>query len=165
MPRLSYAEIPENLIDGLALVDTEGRFMESNAAFREIVTRHADLVYASALRQARSPELARDIAQTVFSDLVRKAPALAQSLPDTASLVGWLYRSTRFEAHTQMRDERRRQAVSRGFGPFAGGVCPAYRRASAIEGTADGRLGRDSRRRAGRRQSLSRHGMAKCRGD
>ncbi len=85
----------------------------SDAAFREIVTRHADLVYASALRQARSPELARDIAQTVFSDLVRKAPALAQSLPDTASLVGWLYRSTRFEAHTQMRDERRRQARER----------------------------------------------------
>jgi RNA polymerase sigma factor (sigma-70 family) len=85
----------------------------SEAAFREIVTRHADLVYASALRQARSPELARDIAQTVFADLVRKAPALGQSLAENASLVGWLYRSTRFEAHTQLRDDRRRQARER----------------------------------------------------
>ena len=48
-------------------------------AFREIVIRHADLVYASALRQARSPELARDIAPTVFTDLRRKAPALRQN--------------------------------------------------------------------------------------
>lgn len=85
----------------------------SEAAFREIVTRHADLVYASALRQARSPELARDIAQTVFADLVRKAPALGQILTENASLVGWLYRSTRFEAHTQLRDDRRRQARER----------------------------------------------------
>jgi DNA-directed RNA polymerase specialized sigma24 family protein len=45
-----------------------------DAAFTEIVTRHADLVYASALRQVNSPELARDIAQTVFTDRARKAP-------------------------------------------------------------------------------------------
>jgi RNA polymerase sigma factor (sigma-70 family) len=85
----------------------------NDAAFREIVTRHADLVYASALRQVSSPELARDIAQTVFADLVRKAPALGQTLAENASLVGWLYRSTRFEAHTQLRDDRRRQARER----------------------------------------------------
>src|SRR5690349_3679327 len=85
----------------------------NEAAFREIVTRHADLVYASALRQVRSPELARDIAQTVFADLVRKAPALGQILAESASLVGWLYRSTRFAALTQLRDDRRRQARER----------------------------------------------------
>ncbi|MBI3853038.1 MAG: sigma-70 family RNA polymerase sigma factor [Verrucomicrobia bacterium] len=85
----------------------------NEAAFREIVTRHADLVYASALRQVSSPELARDIAQTVFSHLVRKAPALGKTLADNASLVGWLYRTTRYEANTQMRDNRRRQARER----------------------------------------------------
>jgi RNA polymerase sigma factor (sigma-70 family) len=85
----------------------------NEAAFREIVTRHADLVYASALRQARSPELARDIAQTVFADLVRRAPSLGQTLSENASLVGWLYRSTRFETHTRLRDDRRRQARER----------------------------------------------------
>src|SRR5690349_24264615 len=85
----------------------------NEAAFREIVTRHADLVYASALRQVRSPDLARDIAQSVFADLVRKAPALGQSLAENASLVGWLYRSTRYAANTQMRNDRRRQARER----------------------------------------------------
>src|SRR5436309_7058294 len=85
----------------------------NEAAFREIVTRHAGLVYASALRQVRSPELARDIAQTVFTDLVRKALSLGQTLAENASLVGWLYRSTRFAAHTQLRDDRRRHARER----------------------------------------------------
>src|SRR5438128_369863 len=81
--------------------------------FREIVTRHAGLVYASALRQVGSPELAHDIAQTVFSDLARKAPSLGQTLAENASLVGWLYRSTRFAAHTRLRNDWRRQARER----------------------------------------------------
>ena len=85
----------------------------SEAAFREIVTRHADLVYAAALRQVRSPELAQDIAQTVFTDLLRKAPSLGQTLSENASLVGWLYRSTRFAAHKRLRDDWRRQARER----------------------------------------------------
>jgi len=85
----------------------------NEAAFREIVTRHADLVYASALRQVRSPELARDIAQSVFADLVRKAPSLGQTLAENASLVGWLYRSTRFAAHKQLRNDRRRKVRER----------------------------------------------------
>src|SRR6266699_806510 len=85
----------------------------TEAAFREIVTRHADLVYASALRQVASPELAHDIAQTVFTDLARKAPSLGQTLAENASLVGWLYRGTRFAAHTQLRGDRRRQARER----------------------------------------------------
>ena len=43
------------------------------AAFREIVIRHTDLIYSSALRQMRSPDLAQDVAQSVFTDLARKA--------------------------------------------------------------------------------------------
>jgi len=85
----------------------------NEAAFREIVHRHADLVYASALRQVRSPELARDIAQNVFSDLARKSRSLAGTLTGNASLLGWLYRSTCFEALTQLRDDRRRHARER----------------------------------------------------
>jgi hypothetical protein len=34
----------------------------SEAAFAEIVTRHADLIYSAALRQVESPDLARDVA-------------------------------------------------------------------------------------------------------
>lgn len=38
-------------------------------AFREIVTRHANLVYSEALRQVNSPDLTRDLAQGVVTDL------------------------------------------------------------------------------------------------
>ena len=85
----------------------------NEAAFRELVSRHADVIYASALRQVTSPDLAQDIAQSVFTDLARKAQTLAGTLTGDASLLGWLYRSTRFLALNQMRDDRRRQARER----------------------------------------------------
>jgi RNA polymerase sigma factor (sigma-70 family) len=77
-------------------------------AFREIVTRHTDLVYSAALRQVNSPALARDLAQGVFTDLARKARPLSEKLAGGSSLVGWLYRSTRFAALKHIRDDRRR---------------------------------------------------------
>lgn len=77
-------------------------------AFREIVTRHTDLVYCAALRQVNSPDLARDLAQSVFTDLARKARPLAEKLGEASSLVGWLYRSTRFAALKHLRDNHRR---------------------------------------------------------
>lgn len=82
-------------------------------AFRELVNRHAGLVYASALRQVTSPDLARDVAQSVFTDLARKASVLAETLTENSSLLGWLYRSTRFTALNQLRDDRRRLARKR----------------------------------------------------
>ena len=81
------------------------------AAFREIVDRHADLVYSAALRQVLSEDLARDAAQTVFTALARKASLLARN--PSASLVGWLYRGTRFIALNQLREDRRRQLRER----------------------------------------------------
>jgi RNA polymerase sigma factor (sigma-70 family) len=83
------------------------------SAFREIVARHTNLVYSAALRQAASPDLALDVAQNVFSDLARKARPLANSMEENASLLGWLFRSTRFTALNQLRDDRRRQARER----------------------------------------------------
>jgi len=83
------------------------------AAFREIVVRHTDAVYSAALRQVSSPDLARDAAQSVFTDLARKAPSLARTLDANASLLGWLYRSTRFAALNQWRDDHRRQTRER----------------------------------------------------
>ena len=85
----------------------------SEPAFAGIVARHTDLVYSAAWRQTGSPELAREIAQSVFTDLARKARALAGGLTPEASLTGWLYRSTRYEVLTVLRDERRRQAHQR----------------------------------------------------
>jgi RNA polymerase sigma factor (sigma-70 family) len=87
----------------------------SEPAFAEIVARHTDLVYSAAFRQTGSPELAREIAQSVFTDLARKARTLARSSRPDDSLAGWLYRSTRFATLTRLRGERRRQAHERQF--------------------------------------------------
>ncbi|EEF62869.1 RNA polymerase, sigma-24 subunit, ECF subfamily [Pedosphaera parvula Ellin514] len=83
---------------------------DNEAAFREIVVRHTGLVYGSALRQVASPDLAQDVAQSVFTDLARKAKSMTRTLDEHASLLGWLYRSTRFAALTQLRNDHRRQA-------------------------------------------------------
>lgn len=79
------------------------------AAFTALVSRHTDLVYSAALRQVASPDLAQDVTQSVFIDLARKAPALLLKADSCASLVGWLYRSTRLAALTLLRDARRRE--------------------------------------------------------
>jgi RNA polymerase sigma factor (sigma-70 family) len=80
----------------------------TEAAFAEIVARHTDLVYSAALRQVYSPDLARDATQSVFTDLARKARSVSANLSPAASLVGWLYRGTRFAARDLYRNETRR---------------------------------------------------------
>ena len=80
----------------------------AEAAFAEIVARHTDLVYSAALRQVYSPDLARDVTQSVFTDLAGKAHAVSANLSPEASLVGWLYRGTRFAARDLYRNETRR---------------------------------------------------------
>jgi len=74
-------------------------------AFAEIVRRHLDLVHSAALRQVRSPQLAEEVAQSVFTDLARNARRLA---PDTI-LTAWLYQVTRRTAIDVVRREARRQ--------------------------------------------------------
>lgn len=77
------------------------------AAFAELVRRHVDLVYAVALRQAGGDaHLARDVVQTVFVALARKAATLA----GRGVLAGWLYRATHYAAADAVRAERRRKA-------------------------------------------------------
>jgi DNA-directed RNA polymerase specialized sigma24 family protein len=83
------------------------------AAFRELVTRHTALVYSAALRQVYSPDLAGDIAQSVFTDLARKARPLAEKLPAGGSLAGWLHRGTRYATLSHLRDTRCRLANER----------------------------------------------------
>jgi RNA polymerase sigma factor (sigma-70 family) len=78
----------------------------SEDAFAELVRRHLDLVYSAALRQVNGDvHLAQDVAQTVFSDLARKAAAVS-SRP---ALTGWLYTSTHFAANKAVRTEQRRR--------------------------------------------------------
>ena len=80
----------------------------AEAAFAEIVARHTDLIYSAALRQVYSSDLARDVTQSVFTDLARKARTVSANLSPEASLVGWLYRGTRFAARDLYRNETRR---------------------------------------------------------
>jgi RNA polymerase sigma factor (sigma-70 family) len=79
----------------------------SEEAFAELVRRHLPAVYAVALRQVGGDaHLARDVAQSVFIDLARKAAPLAHR----PVLAGWLFRSARFAAAKAVRADRRRQA-------------------------------------------------------
>jgi RNA polymerase sigma factor (sigma-70 family) len=78
----------------------------SEDAFAELVKRHVNLVYSAALRQVNGDDhLARDIAQTVFTDLARKAGSLARR----ENLAGWLYTSAHFAAAKAVRGETRRR--------------------------------------------------------
>jgi RNA polymerase sigma factor (sigma-70 family) len=78
----------------------------SEEAFAELVRRHVNLVYSAALRQVNGDaHLAQDVAQTVFTDLARKAPALSRR----ATLAGWPYTSAHFAAAKTARTENRRR--------------------------------------------------------
>jgi len=85
----------------------------SESAFTEIVARYTDLVYSAAVRQVGSPDLGRDVAQSVFSDLARKAGSLTRKMKESERLMGWLYRGTRYESLPILRAERRRVARER----------------------------------------------------
>ena len=83
---------------------------DSESAFRELVTRYFGLVYSTALRLVGGDtHLAEDVAQTVFSDLARKA----HGLPGGATLGGWLHQRTYNVAAPMMRAQRRRQSRER----------------------------------------------------
>jgi RNA polymerase sigma factor (sigma-70 family) len=78
----------------------------SQDAFGELVKRHVNLVYSAAFRQANGDEhLAKDVAQTVFTDLARKANSLSRR----ENLTGWLYTSAHFAAAKIVRGENRRR--------------------------------------------------------
>jgi len=89
-------------------------------AFAELVRRHVDLVHSAALRQVRSPQLAEEVAQSVFTDLARNAHRLISGrdassprgggdAPSLGSLTPWLYQDTRRTAIDVVRRESRRQ--------------------------------------------------------
>lgn len=85
------------------------RFAESGDenAFQDLVSRHVNLVYSTALRLLNGDtHMAEDVAQKVFTDLARKAA----SLPKDVVLSGWLYEASRFAAANTVRGEQRRKA-------------------------------------------------------
>ncbi len=78
----------------------------SEEAFGELVRRHLNLVYFTALRRTNSDaHLAEEVAQLVFVTLARQA----RSLQRHSVLSGWLYVATRHAAAKAMRAEQRRK--------------------------------------------------------
>ena len=61
-----------------------------DAAFAEIVRRHAPMVYGAALRQTGDAHQAQEVTQAVFLLLVRKASGMNGSVV----LGAWLFRAT-----------------------------------------------------------------------
>jgi RNA polymerase sigma factor (sigma-70 family) len=79
---------------------------EGQDAFKALVERHLNLVYSAALRQVRSPELAEEVSQWVFTQLACHSAALK---PGTI-LAAWLHQVTYHAAIDVVRREARRQA-------------------------------------------------------
>jgi RNA polymerase sigma factor (sigma-70 family) len=77
----------------------------SEAAFQQLVERHLPMVYSAAHRMVRDSELARDVAQSVFTTLMQKA----HTIRPPQVLGGWLYNTTRHLAMNTVRAEQRRR--------------------------------------------------------
>jgi RNA polymerase sigma factor (sigma-70 family) len=92
------------MMSDLDLLDQYVR-LHRQEAFAALVDRHLKLVYSAALRQVRSPELAKEVTQSVFVDLARNA---GEWTPQTV-LTAWLYQVTRCTAINVVRGESRRQ--------------------------------------------------------
>src|SRR4051794_35925406 len=78
-------------------------------AFDELVSRHLDWVYSSALRQVRDPHLADDVTQAVFLALSQQAGKLAGGVDLTA----WLFRVTQRTSAMAIRSLVRRRKHER----------------------------------------------------
>ncbi len=78
----------------------------SEEAFQDLVKRHLPLVYSVAMRKVGGDaHLAEDVAQTVFTDLARKASKLCGH----PALTGWLFTSAHYAAAKAVRTEARRR--------------------------------------------------------
>ena len=89
----------------------EGR---DEAAFTELVRRHASMVYGAALRQTGNPHQAQEVTQAVFLLLVRKAPGMN----DSVVLGSWLFRAAQYAANDLRKVQRRRAARETSLDPM-----------------------------------------------
>jgi uncharacterized protein (TIGR03435 family) len=91
-------------LEDMALV-REFAVQQSETAFETLVARHLDLVHSAAVRQVGDPHLAEEITQAVFLILARKAASLRAG----TFLTGWLFKTTRYAAATELRAIARRR--------------------------------------------------------
>jgi RNA polymerase sigma factor (sigma-70 family) len=97
------------------MTDTQRLLVEyaekgSESAFRELVTRYINLVYAAALRLVDGDtQLAEDVTQMVFINLAKKARTLSREV----MLGGWLHQNTFHVATKVRRAEHRRKSRER----------------------------------------------------
>src|ERR1041384_517932 len=92
------------------LLQRYARYGEQSA-FADLVRRHIDLVFATALRKVADAGAAQEIAQNVFSALARQAWRFA---PDD-SLPSWLHKAALLESKNWLRGElgrRRRERTA-----------------------------------------------------
>ena len=83
---------------------------DADSAFTELVRRHLDAVYSSALRRLGGDAAgAADLSQQVFSELARQAASLKRH----PALIAWLFTTTRQLASRAIRDEVRRRQRER----------------------------------------------------
>lgn len=101
-----------------------------DAAFAELVARHADMVYAAATRQVGRSGLAEDVTQAAFILLARKASRIGAGVVVAA----WLHKATRYSALNAMRIEQRRRVHERMAGEQA--AAAALQRAEPAKATA-----------------------------
>jgi DNA-directed RNA polymerase specialized sigma24 family protein len=83
--------MPASLTDAQLL--REFATSRDERAFAELVTRHQDMVFSTALRRTGRSDMAADVAQHVFLALATKAAWLSTR----ATVGGWLYKSTLLE--------------------------------------------------------------------
>jgi RNA polymerase sigma factor (sigma-70 family) len=93
-----------NWTDQQLLQDYAGS--KSETAFAELVRRHVDFAYSTALRLVCDSHLAQDVTQGVFVALAQNA----RQLTEHPVLSGWLHRTTRNLAANIVRSETRRRA-------------------------------------------------------
>jgi len=75
------------------------------SAFADVVRRHLDLVFGTALRKVEDASAAQEVAQNVFAALARKAWHFA---PDD-SVPAWLHKTALLECNSWLRGELRRR--------------------------------------------------------
>jgi RNA polymerase sigma factor (sigma-70 family) len=78
---------------------------QSERAFEELVRRHINFVYSSALRQVGNAHLAEEVTQATFTILAQKAATLK---PNTV-VASWLFNTVRFVAAAEFRRAARRK--------------------------------------------------------